>query len=58
MMTKLGKRRGRKRSRSEALEEHMQLSKTMLHPYSKRRFYISCEFELCILLWTYDAMQA
>ena len=30
----------------------MQLSKTMLHPYSKNRFYIPCTFELP----TYDAM--
>ena len=30
----------------------MRLSKTMLHPYSKIRFYIPCTFELR----TYDAM--
>ena len=30
----------------------MRLSKTMLHPYSKNRFYIPCTFELR----TYDAM--
>ena len=31
----------------------MRLSKTMLHPYSKNRFYIPCTFELR----TYDAMR-
>ena len=30
----------------------MRLSKMMLHPYSKNRFYIPCTFELR----TYDAM--
>ena len=30
----------------------MRLSKTMLHPYPKNRFYIPCTFELR----TYDAM--
>ena len=30
----------------------MRLSKTMLHPYSKKGFYIPCTFELR----TYDAM--
>ena len=30
----------------------MRLSKTMLHPYSKNRFYVPCTFELR----TYDAM--
>ena len=30
----------------------MQLSKTMLHPYSRNRFYIPCTFELR----TYEAM--
>ena len=30
----------------------MRLSKTMLHPYSKNRFYIPCTIELP----TYDAM--
>ena len=30
----------------------MQLSKTMLHPYSKNRLYMPCTFELR----TYDAM--
>ena len=30
----------------------MRLSKTMLHPYSKNRFYMPCTFELR----TYDAM--
>ena len=30
----------------------MRSSKTMLHPYSKNRFYIPCTFELR----TYDAM--
>ena len=31
----------------------MRLSKTMLHPYSKNRFYIPCTIELR----TYDTMQ-
>ena len=58
IMTKLGKRRGRNRSTIEALEQDMSLSKTISHPYSKHRFYISCTFELCVHLRTYDAMQA
>ena len=48
-----GKGRGRIRSISEALEKSMQLSKTMLRPYSKTRFFIPCTFELR----TYDAMR-
>ena len=51
--TMSGKGRGRNRSISEALEKSMQLSKTMLHPYSKNRFYIPCTLELR----TYDAMR-
>ena len=51
-VTMSGKGRGRNRSISEALEWSMQLSKTMLHPYSKNRFYIPCTLEVR----TYDAM--
>ena len=47
-----GKGRGQTRSISEALEWSMRLSKMMLHPYPKNRFYIPCTFELR----TYDAM--
>ena len=35
----------------------MQLSKKMLHPYSKHRSYVPCKFELCVHLQTYDAMR-
>ena len=35
----------------------MQLSRTMLHPYSKKRFYIPCTVELGVHLFTDDAMQ-
>ena len=50
--TMSGKGRERNRSISEALEWSMGLSKTMLHPYPKNRFYMPCTFELR----TYDAM--
>ena len=50
--TMSGKGRGRNRSISEAMEKSMRLSKTMLHPYSKNRFYVPCTFKLR----TYDAM--
>ena len=35
----------------------MRASKRMLHPYSKHRYYISCAFQLCVPLRTYDAIQ-
>ena len=44
--TMSGKGRGRNRIIGEALEYSMQLSKTMLHPCSKNRFYIPITFEL------------
>ena len=45
-LTMVNERRGRNKSMSEALECNMQLSKTMLHPYSQNRFYVPCTIEL------------
>ena len=50
--TMSGQGRGGHRNISEVLEQSIQLLKTMLHPYSRNRFYIPCTFKLR----TYDAM--
>ena len=48
----------RSRSEDEALEYDMRLSKTMFHPYCRSQYYIPCTLQLCVPLWTCDAMQA